>query len=246
MNCFFPRILGVAALVAFASSAHSTDASSKSETVRGAIVPGSEGQADSPVPVPPLAQYAALWERSMFTTHELPAPDLPKGPGFADGLTLAGVYEVDGAVVGVIMDQASSLITEVRIGSENENGIRIKTVDVGESPDKTRLQLQKGTQFGWIGFADAMGGGGAAGPAMTPGVAVPGPRSLNRGRPVPPAPSAPGQLPGAPAAVSAPPAAPPPPAPAAVQVPAAETAPAPMPATAPPAPASDDIPLPPR
>lgn len=112
--------------------------------------------AEPPVAFVDLQHYAPLWERSIFTTRDLPSPDAPVGPVFTESLSLAGVYEVDGQVVAVIVDRNTSLIDEARIGSENEAGIKIRKVQPGASMDKTRIQLQKGDQAGWIGFADAV------------------------------------------------------------------------------------------
>ncbi|MCF7784791.1 MAG: hypothetical protein K9N47_01645 [Prosthecobacter sp.] len=95
-----------------------------------------------------------MWERSIFTTKDLPSPDAPTGPNFADNLSLSGIYEIDGAVVAVLVDRVTSQVMEARIGSENEMGIKIRAVKPGESVDKTRIQLQKGDQAGWISFAD--------------------------------------------------------------------------------------------
>lgn len=111
-------------------------------------------QDDTPVPFPKLEHFAALWERSIFTTKDLPSPDAPTGPNFADNLSLSGIYEIDGAVVAVLVDRVTSQVMEARIGSENEMGIKIRAVKPGESVDKTRIQLQKGDQAGWISFAD--------------------------------------------------------------------------------------------
>ncbi|MCX6854705.1 MAG: hypothetical protein NTV80_07340 [Verrucomicrobia bacterium] len=111
--------------------------------------------AEPPVAFPDLQHFAPLWERSIFTTRDLPSPDAPVGPIFTDSLSLAGIYEVDGQVVAVIVDRTTSQIHEARIGSENESGIKIRKVQPGASMDKTRIQLQKGDQAGWVGFADA-------------------------------------------------------------------------------------------
>lgn len=162
----------------------------EAEAIRSAVVPDGEKAMDAaseaaaaaaPVPVPPLSHYAALWQRSMFTTHELPAPEMPQGPGFADQLVLAGTYEVDGALVAVILDKMTAQVSEARIGSDNELGIRIKSVSPGESASATRIQLQKGMQSGWIQVAEASpaaapatgqsGAGQAAGGAAVPGMA---------------------------------------------------------------------------
>lgn len=124
--------------------------------------------AEPPVAFPDLAHYAPLWERSIFTTRDLPSPDAPVGPIFTDSLSLAGIYEVDGAVVAVIVDRTNTQIMEARIGSENEAGIKIRKVQPGASMDKARVQLQKGDQAGWISFGDLN-----AAPAETVAPAIP-------------------------------------------------------------------------
>jgi len=111
-------------------------------------------QDDAPVPFPKLEHFASLWQRSIFTTKDLPSPDAPTGPNFADNLSLSGIYEIDGGVVAVLVDRVTSQVMEARIGSENEMGIKIRAVKPGESVDKTRIQLQKGDQAGWVSFAD--------------------------------------------------------------------------------------------
>jgi len=118
---------------------------------------------EPPVPFPELLHYAALWERSLFTTRDLPSPDAPAGPIFTDSLSLAGVYEVDGQVVAVLVDRTTSLISEARIGAENENGVKIRKVTPGATMDKTRVQLQKGDVAGWVGFTEM-----SAAPAPSP------------------------------------------------------------------------------
>ncbi len=126
-----------------------------------------EPAADAPLAFPPLDYYAKLWDSSMFTTKSLPPPDTGvKGPVFTDALTLSGTYEIDGALVGVIMDKTTSLVTQVRIGSENENGIKIVKVN----PDKSRMQLQKGEEIGWITTAsdNAPPADGTQGPPGAP------------------------------------------------------------------------------
>ena len=111
-------------------------------------------QEDTPVPFPKLEHFAALWERSIFTTKDLPSPDAPTGPNFADNFNISGMYEFDGAVTFVLVDKTTSLFMEARIGSENEFGIKVRAVKPGETVDKTRIQLQKGDQAGWVSFAD--------------------------------------------------------------------------------------------
>jgi hypothetical protein len=109
---------------------------------------------ETPVPFPKLEQFAALWERSIFTTKDLPSPDAPTGPNFADNLSLRGTYEIDGGIVAVLVDRITSQVIEARIGSENEMGIKIRAVKPGATDDKTRIQLQKGDQAGWVSLDD--------------------------------------------------------------------------------------------
>lgn len=111
---------------------------------------------DAPAPVefPKLEKFETLWKRSIFTTKDLPSPDAPTGPNFADNLSLSGIYEIDGGVVAVLVDRVTSQVMEARIGSENEMGIKIRQVTPGATVDKSRIQLQKGDQAGWVSFAD--------------------------------------------------------------------------------------------
>lgn len=121
---------------------------------------------EPPVPFPELKHYAPLWEKSLFTTRDLPSPDAPAGPLFTDALSLVGVYEVDGQVVAVLVDRTTSLISEARLNAENENGIRIRKVTPGATMDKTRVQLQKGDQAGWVAFAETPAAPAPAAPAL--------------------------------------------------------------------------------
>ncbi len=165
-------------------------ASAQDKVVTPVPVIGAEHADDAPLAFPPMEHYAKLWEGSLFTTKALPPPDdAPKGPIFTDSLTLAGIYEVDGGVVGVLIDKTTSQVMEVRIGAENEQGIKIARITPGSTPDKTRLQLQKGQEAGWVAFsteaapppdAQAQGPGGVQNGSM-------------QGRPVNPLPNANGQ-----------------------------------------------------
>lgn len=110
---------------------------------------------DTPVPFPKLEHFAPLWERSIFTTKDLPSPDAPAGPNFADNYNLSGMYELDGAMTFVLVDKTTSQFMEARIGAENAFGIKVRAVKPGETFEKTRVQLQKGDQAGWVSVADA-------------------------------------------------------------------------------------------
>ena len=81
-----------------------------------------------PVEFPGLDHFAPLWERSIFTTKDLPAPEADAGPNFADNFGLSGLYEIDGAVVALIVDKTTSLVHTTKIGSENELGIQIRKI----------------------------------------------------------------------------------------------------------------------
>jgi hypothetical protein len=123
-------------------------------TALSAQEPAAAPPTPPPVPFPDLTHYAPLWEKSLFTTRDLPSPDAPAGPIFTDSLSLTGIYELDGKTVAVLVDKATSLISEARFEEENEAGIKIRKVTPGASMDKTRVQLQKGDQAGWVSFGD--------------------------------------------------------------------------------------------
>lgn len=113
-------------------------------------------KSSAPVDFPKPEAFEPLWKRSIFTTKDLPSPDAQAGPNFADNLSLSGIYEIDGGVVAVLVDRTTSQVMEARIGSENEMGIKIRKVTPGQTVDKTRIQLQKGDQAGWVTFADTL------------------------------------------------------------------------------------------
>lgn len=191
---------------------------------------------DAPLAFPPLEHYAKLWESSMFTTKALPPleSDGPKGPVFTDSLTLAGTYEVDGAFVAVLLDKTTSVVTEARIGSENEAGIKVMKVSPGSTPDKTRVQLQKGVEAGWVAMTELPSGGGgepAPSAAMPTRPGTPGGKNGPPGVNVPP--------------VQVPPPSVRQPQPAPVVPQPIVPVPQPVPVTAPGAGGADDLPLPP-
>jgi len=138
---------------------------------------------DSPVPLPALEDFAPLWTDSLFTTRALPMDDAPAGPSFTDNLSLSGTYEERGKLTAILIDKTTSGIVQAYIGEDNEDGFRIAKIEPGESPDRTRIQLQKGNQVGWVSFSDASGGAPptpqapASGPLATrPGNTVQGPQ----------------------------------------------------------------------
>jgi hypothetical protein len=112
--------------------------------------------ATTPVEFPKLEAYAALWERSVFTTKDLPSPDAPAGPSFVDNLTLLGLYEFGGEVVASISDKTTSQVFQAKIGSENEIGVKIRKIQGEVTDAKVRVQLQKGDQVGWITVSDGI------------------------------------------------------------------------------------------
>ena len=83
---------------------------------------------------------------------DTPVP-FPKPEHFA-AFNISGTYEFDGAVTFVLVDKTTSQFMEAKIGSENEFGIKVRAVKPGETVEKTRIQLQKGDQAGWVSFAD--------------------------------------------------------------------------------------------
>lgn len=166
----------------------------------GALAPAGSaaeppGAKTAPVPMPALDRFKPLWNKSLLTARTI-EPSAPGGPSFADGLALAGIFEIDGRTVAVVMDKTSSQFTEVTAEPGGPHGMQIVKIEEGATPDRTRVQIQRGHESGWIRMGDA--------PASAPGLST-GERS--NGTMAKPGP----QLPANP---------PPGPAPAAVQVPA--------------------------
>ena len=116
--------------------------------------PAAEKPTGGAVDAPPLTKFARLWTESLFTTRALPAPEAPKGPTFADNLSLSGTYEMNGKMAAILIDKTTSGVLEAYIGEDNDAGIRISKVEPGSTPDKIKLQLQKGSEIGWVSFAD--------------------------------------------------------------------------------------------
>lgn len=124
----------------------------------------------APVDLPPLTHYAKLWTESLFTTRAIPAPTV-QGPSFADNLSLSGTYELNGKMVAILIDKTTSSVVEAYIGEDNASGIRIAKVEPGATPDVMRLQLQKGTEIGWVSFEDSAAMTATA-PAPNPGQSI--------------------------------------------------------------------------
>lgn len=143
----------------------------------------------SPVEFPKGEAFAPLWERSLFTTKDLPAADAPAGPSFADNLGLSGMYEIDGEIVVLIVDKTTSQVHQAKMGSENALGVKVRKISGEITDPKVRVQLQKGDQVGWVTGSDGMtdapaeaapvaaapsGAQPGAQPHLAPGAATPG------------------------------------------------------------------------
>ncbi|MEI6533750.1 MAG: hypothetical protein WCN98_00305 [Verrucomicrobiaceae bacterium] len=111
--------------------------------------------ADTPVKFQELDHYKDLWEKSLFTSRALPKPPAT-GPSFADGLTLVGIYEINGQKMAVVMDKASSQVLEVSSTPDKNSGMQMLELDAGSTPYKARVHIQRGSETGWVGMADAM------------------------------------------------------------------------------------------
>ncbi|MDB6120173.1 MAG: hypothetical protein JWO08_3954 [Verrucomicrobiaceae bacterium] len=144
---------------------------------------------DCPVIVPALDHYAKLWTNSLFTSRALPPPEAPAGPNFTDNLSLSGTYEEKGKLTAILIDKSTSSVVLAYIGEDNPEGFRIVKVTPGGLPDQMKLQLQKGSQFGWVGFSNDVQGEAppAAAPASSLGTrnAVPSPGRGFNNRPLP-------------------------------------------------------------
>jgi hypothetical protein len=120
----------------------------------------------APVPSQSLADFAPLWKQSLFTTvqHAIPAPTA----SLTDQFTLAGLYEVDGKSVAVVIDKTTSQVSEFVSNAGAESAYCLLKVEMGANPTQTRVLLQIGTQVGWLSFPD--GGAVAKAGGITPAV----------------------------------------------------------------------------
>ena len=126
------------------------------EQIARAILPDedpAEAASDAPVRVPPMQHYAKLWSNSMFTTRAMALP-AASGPIFTDNLSLSGTFEDNGKLTAILIDRTTSNIVQAYIGEDNAEGFRISKIEPGPTPDKVRLQLQKGNQVGWVSFSE--------------------------------------------------------------------------------------------
>lgn len=144
---------------------------------------------DCPVVVPALDHYAKLWTNSLFTSRALPPPEAPAGPNFTDNLSLSGTYEEKGKLTAILIDKSTSSVVLAYVGEDNPEGFRIVKITPGATPDQIKLQLQKGSQFGWVAFSnDVQGEAPPVAPASPLGTrsAIPSPPSRTMNRSLPP------------------------------------------------------------
>ena len=106
----------------------------------------------APVLSQDLEYFAPLWKQSLFTSvqHAAPAPTA----SFTDQLSLAGLYEVDGKSVAVIIDKTTSQVSEVESNAGVGSKRCLLKVETGATPNQARVLLQIGTQIGWLTFSD--------------------------------------------------------------------------------------------
>ncbi|MFZ4595824.1 MAG: hypothetical protein ACOYOF_16310 [Verrucomicrobiaceae bacterium] len=142
---------------------------SPQEQIARAIVPDEDpaeanANTDAPVRVPPLKHYARLWTDSQFTTRAMALP-AASGPIFTDNLSLSGTFEDNGKLTAILIDRTTSNIVQAYIGEDNAEGFRISKIEPGPTPDKMRVQLQKGNQVGWLSFGEVTQAPAPAAPA---------------------------------------------------------------------------------
>lgn len=135
--------------------------------VAKAITPEME-DTGSPVKIPSLDYYSKLWTESLLTSRALPPPEAPAGPKFTDNLTLTGTYEMNGKIVAVLIDRTTANVLEAYIGEDNAEGMRIVKVEGASAADISKVQLQKGTEMGWVGMPDPNNPEGGAPPPSAP------------------------------------------------------------------------------
>lgn len=110
--------------------------------------------ATAPVPLPPLDHFELLWKSSLLTSRTMEQPS-PVGPSFADGLSLAGIFQIDGRPVAVVMDKTTSQFMEVSSEPGGAQGMQIVKIEEGATPDRARVQIQRGNESGWVKMTDS-------------------------------------------------------------------------------------------
>lgn len=139
----------------------------------------------------PLERYQPMLDQSPFAlaTQAAPPPPVTDAAGFAKDLILTGIARLSNGEFVSISSRDQTQRFALSTG-ESYNDITVASVAWSDAVGKTKVTLKKGSEYGVIGFDEALLAAAAAqgappvnGQSMPPGVQVP---NANMGNSRPP------------------------------------------------------------
>lgn len=125
---------------------------------------------DLPAAVP-LERYQSMLEKSPFAIASQTAPvqPTPEAPGFAKDLVLTGVARLGENTFVSVVSRADPSQRFNLVTGEVYNGIRLASVAWSQDAGATKATLQKGGEYGVIGFDEALLAEALQGNKLPPG-----------------------------------------------------------------------------
>ena len=159
----------------------------------------------------PLERYQPMLDKSPFAlaTQAAMPPPVTESAGFSKDLILTGIARLsEGEFVSIATrDQSQRFALST---GESYNGITVASVAWSDAIGKTKVTLKKGSEYGVIGFDEALlaAGAKAAQPSVNGQPIPPGfqPANINPGNSRPPDAQPPRSVPKRPRILSGPPA----------------------------------------
>jgi hypothetical protein len=121
-----------------------------------------------PPPLPPevkkpeLAHFQSLWNKSIFTTHELPEPipeppEIPVDDSWARSLVLSGWVELNGQVTAYVhyLEDGRILALDVGEPADDPDGLEVVEVQGTDTCLDLKALVRQGGQEAWIKPRDA-------------------------------------------------------------------------------------------
>ena len=155
-----PAVIGLLSLLAASSWVRGIDKPAEpwAESPAGAPSAASSSGQNSELPAAePIERYQAMIDRTPFAlaTQSAPVAPLADTAGFAKDLVLTGIVRLS---QGEYISLASRDFSQ-RFGfatGESYNGISVVSVAWAEGIGKTKVTLKRGTEYGVVGFDEAV------------------------------------------------------------------------------------------
>jgi hypothetical protein len=118
----------------------------------------------------PLDRYQPMLDQSPFAlaTQAATPPPVTDNDGFAKDLVLIGVARLTAGEFVSISSRDQTQRFALSSG-ESYNGITVASVAWSDAMGKTKVTLKKGSEYGVIGFDEALLAAATKGPAVPPG-----------------------------------------------------------------------------